>query len=76
MSSGLGADVRPGQSVIPEPVPKDIQSKYVRAAQTLHWLADRGYLDEVAQALEDIRAIYEVGEDGQTTETPSAASQA
>lgn len=51
--------MQPGQSVIPEPVPKDIEAKYVRAAQNLQWLADRGHLDEVAQALEDIRAIYE-----------------
>jgi hypothetical protein len=46
-------------SVIPEPVPKDIQAKYVKAAQDLQWLADRGHLDEVAKTMGNIRAIYD-----------------
>ena len=42
-------------SLIPEPVPKDIQAKYVQAAQDLQWLADRGYRDEAAKALNGLR---------------------
>ena len=43
------------RSLIPEPVPKDIQAKYVQTAQDLQWLADRGYLDEAAKALNGLK---------------------
>jgi hypothetical protein len=47
---------------IPEPVPKDIQAKYVQAEQDLMYLAEHGQLNVVSLLLAGLRRETEFQE--------------